>query len=262
MQNDNKPLIFNIQKFSTHDGPGIRTTVFFKGCPLKCLWCHNPESQSYSIQNMKTKEGKIQKVGKTYPVDKLFQEVIKDQIFYDQSGGGVTFSGGEVMTQNINYLIDIVSLLKKRGVSIAIDTCGYAPKKNFEKIMPFVDFWLFDIKLLDSNMHKKYTGKSNELILENLEFLNKHNARIIIRLLIIKDLNSDLKTVEKILFWINEKNINVYRIDILPYHDYGKNKYSQLERECTQNFRVPDDTNIKEIERMIKSKGYNVQIGG
>lgn len=262
MENVKKPLIFNVQKFSTHDGPGIRTTVFFKGCPLRCLWCHNPESQSYSIENMRTKNGKTQEVGKFYPTTKLFQELIKDQIFYDQSGGGVTFSGGEVMTQDIDYLVDIAGRLKRRGVSIAIDTCGYAPRKNFEKVLPYIDLWLFDIKAIESKKHKKLTGKDNQLILENLKFLNEENSKIIIRLLVVGDLNSELDEKKKILFWLDENNIKVERIDLLSYHDFGRNKYNQLDRECTQNFIVPDDDTVKEIERIIKSKGYNVQIGG
>ncbi|HLQ41093.1 MAG TPA: 4Fe-4S cluster-binding domain-containing protein, partial [Tetragenococcus sp.] len=128
-----KPVIFNIQKFSVHDGPGIRSTVFFKGCPIRCKWCHNPESQNYHAELMKNKDGVEETIGKEYPIKELVNELLKDQLFYDQSGGGVTFSGGEVMTQPQHYVVETARRLHGRGINLAIDTCGVAPEENFAK---------------------------------------------------------------------------------------------------------------------------------
>lgn len=262
MVNDKKTYIFNIQKYSIHDGPGIRTTVFFKGCPLRCLWCHNPESQTYEKEVMIDESGVKKTIGKCFSINELFNEIIKDQIFYDESGGGVTFSGGEVMTQNMDYIVEMSSLLKRRGIHLAIDTCGYAPKKNFEKMLPYVDLWLYDIKAFSIEKHKKYTGKDNKLVLENLKFLSENNAKIIIRMIVIGDVNSDIDYAENVMNWLIDNKINVEEIALLPYHDFGRNKYKQLERECTQNYRVPEKLEIETIKNYILSKGFRVQVGG
>jgi len=201
----NKAMIMNIQKFCVHDGPGIRTTVFFKGCPLNCIWCHNPESQNFNkeimfdyekcntcgecVKRCKSKAIKITKenlsydpslcsfcekcidfcinnarslVGKKFSISQLMKEIEKDMVFYEESGGGVTLSGGEVMGQ-IDFVEELVKKCHRKGISVAIDTCGHTPFKNFQKILDYVDIFLYDIKLMDSNKHKKYVGVSNEL---------------------------------------------------------------------------------------------------
>lgn len=262
MEFEKKTYIFNIQKYSTHDGPGIRTTVFFKGCPLRCLWCHNPESQSYEPEYMVEENGLKKQVGRYYSVNELFKELIKDQIFYDESDGGVTFSGGEVMAQDMEYVLEISRLLKRRGIYLAVDTCGYAPKRNFEKMLSYVDLWLYDIKAFSMDKHKLYTGKGNDLILENLKFLSDNNAKIIIRMIIIEGVNSSIEYIQKVINWLVDNNIKVEEINLLPYHDFGRNKYKQLERSCTQNFMVPDKQEVETIKNYIISKGFKVQIGG
>ena len=194
-----KATIFDIERNSHVDGPGIRTIVFFKGCNLRCTWCHNPESQSGKQQMMFYKDkckgcGKCKEFcpnhlencdlcgnctfycpvdarkvcGKEYAVDEVFAEIIKDKSYYDNSGGGVTFSGGECMLQ-IDFLAEILKKCKENGIHTAVDTAGHIPFERFEKILPHTDLFLYEIKMFDSEMHKKYVGVDNELILENLK---------------------------------------------------------------------------------------------
>ena len=174
-------VIFDLKKFAVHDGPGIRTTVFFKGCPLKCRWCHNPEGRHPELQaafrgtrntgEKSTDTTKDAMIGRTVSVQQLMREIKKDEIFYDQSGGGVTFSGGEPMMQ-IDFLFEILTACRKEGIATAVDTCGFTSYENFTRILPLVDLFLYDIKLIDDRTHKKYAGQSNRVILENLEKLS------------------------------------------------------------------------------------------
>lgn len=256
------PYVFNIQKFSTHDGPGIRTTIFFKGCPIKCLWCHNPESQNYEAETMLTKDGKEEVVGEQYSVRELVKKVQKDQIFYDQSGGGVTLSGGEVMTQDMDYIEALVKELHRVGISVAIDTCGVAPTKNFERILPYVDLFLYDLKFISSQLHKKYTGASNTIVLKNLRFLSEHQANVNLRLIMLAQINTEKEAIDGIHFWLKENHINVSSVSLLPYHDFGQDKYRRLERPCTQNFEKPTDEQLEEIKDSFQNAGYLVKIGG
>ena len=207
--------IFDIQRNSYVDGPGIRTTVFFKGCNLRCAWCHNPESQSPKPQMMFYKNkcmgcGKCKEkcpnhlescelcgkctlycphdareiCGKEYTVDEVMREILKDKAFYDHSGGGVTFSGGECMLQ-IDFLEDLLKECQKNGIHTAVDTAGYVPFEQFEQILPYTELILYDIKCFDSEKHKQYTGVGNELILENLKRLLATDKSVWIRIPII-----------------------------------------------------------------------------
>ncbi len=258
----NVPYIFNIQKFSVHDGPGIRTTVFFKGCPLKCLWCHNPESQNYQEELAVDNEGKKEILGKQYSITELVKILQKDHIFYDQSGGGVTFSGGEVMTQNMDYVVELAKALHRLGISVAIDTCGYAPNENFARVLPYTDLFLYDLKLIQSKTHKQFTGVPNELILENLKYLSEQKANVFLRLILLKDVNTDISSIEQIKDWLKKENISVSKINLLPYHDFGRDKYQKLQRECTQNFEKPTDEDLAQIKTFFEQNGYSVTIGG
>ena len=260
-------LITDIQKYSIHDGDGIRTTVFFKGCRLRCVWCHNPETQSYkkellfdqekcvgcgacvaacpngavSMQDAKavTDRSKctacgecidyclqnIREVaGREYSVSELVKELRKDEMFYEESGGGVTLSGGEVMTADMDYVEELVKQLHRIGISVTIDTCGQAPYKNFERILPYVDTFLYDIKTMDNEVHKAYMGTGSELILENLEKLNKAGARIYIRIPTIKEVNGTDESMNAIIAYLQEKNIHAAQVNLLPYHTTGSGK--------------------------------------
>ncbi|MEG0283232.1 MAG: glycyl-radical enzyme activating protein [Erysipelotrichales bacterium] len=258
-----KPYIFNIQKFSVHDGPGIRTTIFFKGCPIKCKWCHNPESQNYQPELMENKEGIKQEVGKQYEIEELVKIVQKDQIFYDQSGGGVTLSGGECFSQNPEYIISLVKELDRIGVSVAIDTCGEFNYESYKEIIPLVDIFLYDLKFLDDSLHIKYTEASNKLVLDNLIKLNDVNANINLRMILLEGINSNDKSINDIISWLKANKIRINNINLLPYHVFGSDKYRRLERiHDEEEFEAPSEQRLNEIDALLNEAGYQVKIGG
>ena len=263
-----KAMIFDIQRNSYVDGPGIRTTVFFKGCNLRCKWCHNPESQSFDKQMMFYKDkctgcGKCREVcpnhlqscdfcgkcelycpsdarkicGKDYTVDEVFEEIIKDKAFYDNSGGGVTFSGGECMLQ-LDFLREILEKCKSAGIHTAVDTAGNVPWKSFEKILPFTDLFLYDIKAFGAELHRKGTGVSNELILENLKNLSGR-ADIIVRIPVIGGYNDNDEEIRQIADFL--KQIKIIKAKLLPYHAMGEHKYTALGRN-PESFNIPNNS--------------------
>ena len=298
-----KALIFNIQKFSVHDGPGIRTTIFFKGCPLTCQWCHNPESQSYqkeilidsdrcslcgrceehcSQQAIHKINGKVlydkskcnycgscmdycynnvrEIAGQEYTVPELMIEIQKDKVFYEQSGGGVTLSGGEVMTQ-IDFVHELVQSCKAQGITVVIDTCGYVPRENFLRILGEVDLFLYDIKIMESNKHQQYMGKDNSLILENLKLLSSNGAVIQLRLPLIEGINTNDEHIQMIINFISD--LSIHSINLLPYHHMGKDKYKKLQLEYPlEEFSRPSEERLREIQTMFIKKNYQVKIGG
>lgn len=256
------PTIFNIQKFSTHDGPGIRTTIFFKGCPIRCEWCHNPESQVFGPEIMLNKYGKEEVIGKDYSIRELVKKIQADQIFYDQSGGGVTFSGGEVMAQDMDYVVELAKECQRMGISVAIDTCGVAPQKNYERILPYADLFLYDLKFINSQLHHLYTGAGNDMVLSNLRYLSDQKAVIDLRLILLDEVNADEQTARNIVGWLYEQGIHVSEISLLPYHDFGRDKYKRLNRECTQNFIKPSDEQVAHIKKVYETAYYQVTIGG
>ena len=275
----NKAIFFDIQRNSFVDGPGIRTTVFFKGCNLRCAWCHNPESQSAKPQMMFYKDkctgcGKCKSVcpyhleqcelcgkctlycpvdarkvcGKEHTVDEVLKEVLKDKAFYETSGGGVTFSGGECMLQ-IDFLAEILKKCKENGIHTAVDTAGHIPFESFEKILPYTDLFLYDIKIFDSQKHKQYVGVSNELILENLKKLFERKAKLWIRIPIIPDVNDSIEEIQKIKDFL--KTIGTAeKIELLPYHAMGENKYRAIGKE-PQIFKTPDAENMKRLKEIL-----------
>ena len=275
----NKAIFFDIQRNSFVDGPGIRTTVFFKGCNLKCAWCHNPESQSAKPQMMFYKDkctgcGKCKSVcpyhleqcelcgkctlycpvdarkvcGKEHTVDEVLKEVLKDKAFYETSGGGVTFSGGECMLQ-IDFLVEILKKCKENGIHTAVDTAGHIPFESFEKILPYTDLFLYDIKIFDSQKHKQYVGVGNELILENLKKLFERKAKLWIRIPIIPDVNDSIEEIQKIKDFL--KTIGTpEKIELLPYHAMGENKYRAIGKE-PQIFKTPDAENMKRLKEIL-----------
>lgn len=271
-------VIFDIERNSFVDGPGIRTTVFFKGCNLKCAWCHNPESQDFKPQMMFYKDkckgcGKCKEIcpapdkctlcgkctfycpvdarkvcGKEYTVDEVFAEIIKDKSYYENSSGGVTFSGGECMLQ-IHFLCEILKKCKNAGIHTAVDTAGHIPFESFEKILPYTDLFLYDIKCFDSEKHKKYVGVGNELILENLKKLFSANAKIWIRIPIISDINDSIEEMQLIKDFL-DKNGMPEKIELLPYHAMGENKYAAVGR-ITQRFAPPNENMLKALKAVF-----------
>lgn len=219
-------IIFDLQKFAVQDGPGIRTTVFFKGCPLRCLWCHNPESKhSHSeILQINTNCGtqKSEAIGYTISVDDLMYEISKDQIFYEESGGGVTFSGGEPMMQ-VGFLEQLLRECKNRNYHTALDTTGYADWPDFEKISGLVDIYLYDLKLMDDCAHQENTGVSNRLILDNLRGLDDIRAHIILRVPLIPGITDTRENLAAIREFIKPLK-NIREINLLPYNKLGEDK--------------------------------------
>lgn len=298
-----KGTIINIQKYSVHDGPGIRTTVFFKGCPLSCWWCHNPESQIKEHEIMffyekctgcgvckkrcprdavRIIEGKSfieeekcilcgkcmdfcpnnakELVGKDLTKEEILKEIIKDEIFYEESGGGVTFSGGEPMLY-ADFLDDILTQCKVRGIHTAIDTSGYVSWNSFEKLKDKVDLFLYDIKLMDSEKHKKYTGVDNKIILDNLKNLSDTGNNLVIRMPIICGVNDDEDNIDKSIEFI--KKLNVIEVNLLPYHKIGMDKYKKLKMEYKlSGNEKPSEDKMAEIVKKFKDAGIKVKIGG
>lgn len=270
--------IFDIVRNSFVDGPGIRTTVFFKGCNLKCAWCHNPESQSVKPQMMFYEDkckgcGKCTEVcptpenctlcgkctfycpvdarkvcGKEYTADEVFAVVIKDKAYYDNSGGGVTFSGGECMLQ-MDFLLEILKKCKENNIHTAVDTAGHIPFENFEKILPYTDLFLYDIKIIDTEKHKQYVGVGNELILENLKKLFKAKVKIWIRIPVISDINDSAEELQIIKDFLDE-NGEPEKIELLPYHAMGENKYAAIGKK-TRRFTPPDEEKLKELKAVF-----------
>ena len=268
-----KGIIFDIERNSFVDGPGIRTTVFFKGCNLRCAWCHNPESQLCEkeilfYKNKCTGCGRCKDLtiddenficfsdakeicGKEYTVDEVFAEVIKDKAFYETSGGGLTFSGGECMLQ-IDFLFEILKKCKENGIHTAVDTAGYIPWESFKKILPYTDLFLYDIKAMNNETHKEYTGVTNTLILENLAKLLKSNVCVWVRVPVVPEVNDNEDEMKNIN---NFFELNGYpeKIELLPYHAMGEHKYSALGK-TEEKFDVPDDEKVKKLKELFTRK--------
>lgn len=209
--------IFNIQKFSLHDGPGIRTSIFFYGCNLRCKWCANPECF--------TPNNQVAKIQRWNHID-LLHEVLKDKCFYDKSGGGVTLTGGECLLQHV-FIIDFCKELRKNNIHIAIETAGNIDDYIFKKIINLVDFIFFDCKHYSDEVHKKGTGTSNVRILSNLSYLAKHSDNYCVRIPIIPQFNDTLSDAYQFCALFEE--LGVKQVELLPFHQYGENKYNQLE---------------------------------
>jgi len=296
-------LIFNIQKFSIHDGPGIRTTVFFKGCPLNCLWCHNPESQDVNKEILydknkcvlcgkckevcptnaiKIEDGKLttdknkcnfsgecviyciygarEIVGKEYSVDDVMKEVIKDKIFYEQSNGGVTVSGGEPLMQ-IEFVQELLMRLKVENIHTAVDTSGAVNFDILKRVAKYTDLFLYDLKLIDDEKHKEYIGVSNKNIIENLINLSKIHSNINIRLPIIGKVNDNIEHIEKVLELL--KDLNIKKVNLLPYHSIAKHKYEKLGLFYEdEKMSVPSEAKMNSFKEMFEKNGYIVKIGG
>jgi len=285
------------------DGPGIRTTVFFKGCNLRCLWCHNPEciSSSFSVQLLKEacklcgkcetvcknaghifKAGSheinrrncagcgdcayycpasaVSVIGKAWSPEDLVKEVLKDRMYFETSGGGVTFSGGEPML-NPDYLKEVLKLAKEAGLNTAVDTAGNVPFESFEKILEYTDIFLYDIKIWDEEKHRQATGVSNRLILDNLRKLTDAGAQVFIRTPVIMEWNGRLEEFENISSYLAALKNPVKLIQLLPYHSYGAGKYETLGLENKIEDHTPPTQEFMEAAlKPYLEKGLPAQI--
>ena len=338
-------IVFNVQKYSLHDGDGIRTTFFFKGCPLACKWCHNPEGWSPDPQLFvypnrckscglcgqicpaKRRQdalaglgaqvvgsapfesaastagstastagstapttvstaptagstvadgctacgacvdvcvhGAREVAGRLYTPEELIRIAVRDMAFYQVSGGGVTLSGGEVMAQDRGFLLALARGLKREGIDLAIDTCGYAPFEAFEDLAPYVDVFLYDIKFVNSELHMLYTGRDNRLILENIKRLSDSGARIHARIPVIggvNDCDSEMAAISRYI----AGNVRVERINLLPYHAIGRDKYTRFGMVEEDNaFFTPSNERMEELADRFRRDGHaDVRIGG
>ena len=297
-------IIFDIKKYAIHDGPGIRTTIFFKGCPMRCSWCHNPESWSQQPEPMFremrcTKCGRCVEVcpehaiefinelprtdtticcrcgscivtcpgqardiaGKQVTVDEVIAEIVKDKVFYDESNGGATFSGGEPLMQP-DFLMGLLEQCRNRGVHTAVDTCCYASGSVIKKIAPLANLFLCDVKHINPDKHKQFTGVENGQILENLSFLTKSNCPVIIRIPIVPGFNDTVEEIGAIVEFIKSLK-TIQQIDLLPYNSGGVSKTRRLGRsgEILDRQR-PGETIMQTLAANIRREGFDVNIGG
>ena len=265
----NKGLIFDIRRFSVHDGPGIRTTVFLKGCPLNCWWCHNPESRSFSqkttIRHLKSGEeffDKEETTGTWMTPEELFRELIRDEVFYNESSGGVTFSGGEPLLQ-LPFLRDALSLLKDCDIHTTVDTCGYSDEANFRQIIPVTDLFLYDLKIMDEEEHIRFSGVSNRIILSNLKMLYKEHKEVIIRFPVIPGINDTKENVDATLKFLLPFQDRFKEINLLPYHSLAKEKYARFGVE--NKLSALGDMKTEELEPLrirFENAGFQVKVGG
>lgn len=281
-------MIFNIQKCSIHDGSGLRTLVFFKGCPLHCVWCANPESQNYEKEIMESpakcvgcglcktvcpkgaisEDGTIDRnlcdncmkcvdvcyaesrrpAGKDYTIDDLYKEIEKDKPFYKLYGGGVTFSGGEPLTHG-DYLEKIAKKCKANGVSVAVESCGFADYDSFAETLQYIDFMFMDVKIFDTDKHKEYTGQGNELILDNIRKISEAGIPITIRTPIIPGITDSNDNIRKIAEFVGSLP-TVKEYELLPYHNFGESKYKALGRDyMLKGMEPPEDEAVRSLVR-------------
>lgn len=260
-------LIFDIRSFSVHDGPGIRQTVFLKGCPLRCLWCHNPESQENIIETMTSKRKlggqtfmRTEEVGKLMSVEEVMQSIENDIPFFEESGGGVTLSGGEPLMQP-EFTSALLKACHKLYIRTAIDTSGFAEPDIIEMVLPYTDLFLYDLKLADNEAHKQYTGVSNRPVLENLKKISGSGKPIFIRIPLIAgitDTEENLSGLKNII----EQTQGICRIDLLPYHAIAKSKYERMGKSCLhQAGNGYDQSKAQEIKAYFKNTVHTVTIG-
>lgn len=284
-----KAIISDIKRFAVHDGDGIRTTVFFKGCSLKCVWCHNPEGISFKPQ-LAYYENKCISCGECVPVcsqnahkiadighlfdrdlciacgncvekclgsaltfygkevtvEELLPILLEDKDFYETSAGGVTVSGGECLCQ-ADFCAELLKALKEKGINTAVDTCGFVPKEAIDKVLPYTDMFLYDIKAIDEDVHIKCTGQPNKQILENLKYIDSCGKTIEVRIPYVPDYNDN--QIDKIAEFLKSLK-NVKAVKVLPYHNYAGSKYSALNMENT----LPELLPLNEETKIAQDK--------
>jgi len=295
-------LIFDVQRYSIHDGPGIRTTVFFKGCPLRCWWCHNPEGIDSGKELMYFEykclhcgtcahvcpmgaiefdgipiirrsmciacgscsaacpSDALKLIGKEYTVGELMKEIERDVLYFDNSGGGVTFSGGEPLYQH-EFLLEVLKECKKIDIHRTLDTSGFAPQEVLASVADYVDLFLYDLKLIDEKEHIKYTGVSNAQIKENLRFLVDYGRAkdVIIRFPVIPEITDTADNVEALAEFISSIK-GLKEIDLLPFHDISE-KYNRLDKDYKMTVhKSPSRERLMEIKRKFEAIGLYVKL--
>ncbi len=288
-----KATVFEIKRFAVHDGDGIRTTVFLKGCPLRCVWCHNPEGIGFKPQLAyythrciscgecvavcptgahKISDGMhkfdrdkciscgacvdvclgdaLTLYGKDMSVDDLMPLLLEDREFYENSGGGVTISGGECLMQ-ADFCAELLARLKSEGISTAVDTCGLVTRETLDKVIPYTDVFLYDVKAIDEDVHIKCTGRSNKQILENLRYLDERNCKIEIRIPYVPEYNDG--EIQKIADFLSELK-NIVKVRVLPYHNYAGSKYEAIDMQNSLPEKLPTDEAIEKASSLFEKK--------
>lgn len=257
-----KGRIFDIQRFSIHDGTGIRTIVFLKGCILRCRWCCNPESQEFDIQTMMV-QGKPKIIGEDTTVEKVMEIVEKDRTYYRRSGGGLTLSGGESLCQP-EFARDLLRAAKEAGINTALESTALMPFERIEMVLPYLDQYLMDLKHVNTAKHKEFTGRSNELVLENAKKIAESGmTNLVIRVPVIPGFNDRVDEIEAIAKYAAGLK-GVTKMHLLPYHRLGQDKYDGLGREYLMKDVLPpsNDYMLKLQEAASRVSGLDCQIGG
>ncbi|MEG0368537.1 MAG: glycyl-radical enzyme activating protein [Hungatella sp.] len=301
--NRDTALIFNIQQCSLHDGPGIRTTVFFNGCPLTCPWCCNPESAALHSVLMHDKRdcincGRCQKIchtgaiqivegcwsihkdlcdtcgacvtvcpnevlelsGQIYEIDEVLKEILKDKAFFQKSGGGVTFSGGEALMQ-IDFIEHLAGLLHKEGIQIACETTGQAAPGKFKRLLEAVDFFLIDMKHYDAEKLQRVCNGNYKLIHDNTVSIIESGKPVVGRIPIIPGFNNSHEDIEKFAEYANQ--VGIKEIHLLPFHQFGELKYDRLQKEyAMRDYAALNKNDLLADADYLKNLGFSVQIGG
>jgi pyruvate formate lyase activating enzyme len=285
-------LVFNVQRFSIHDGPGLRSTVFMKGCPLRCLWCHNPESQSPHPTLIRMRHrcmscgrcsedelaqpvvtgrtaadvaacptGALQAVGQAIELTELVGTLLRDRIFFDESGGGVTFSGGEPLLQAA-FVTECLRNLQSEGVHTALDTCGFARWQDLREAAQHADLVLYDLKLMDDARHKAATGVSNQLILQNLRALTSIHDTIWVRVAVIPGVNDDEANLDATAAFLQTLP-GIRRVDLLPYHAAGEAKFARVGMTYSlHGTPSPSTDHLESLAARVRASGLATTIGG
>jgi pyruvate formate lyase activating enzyme len=245
--------IFDVKRFSAHDGPGIRSTVFLTGCPLRCAWCHNPESFTNGEET-----GTHFRV-RDVTVPGLVRELERDVPYYDISGGGVTLSGGEPLLQSA-FVIELLRACRKRELHTALDTCGHVEPAVLSEAASLSDLILYDLKAMDTNVHREWTGAGNRRILDNLQLLNGLPVEVWIRLPLIPGVNDDARNLEAMIALLS--NTRFRRVSILPYHRIAAAKYQRLGLPNRMDgVDPPSPDRIEEIRARFTAAGFNTRVG-
>jgi pyruvate formate lyase activating enzyme len=262
--------IFDIKRYSINDGPGIRTTIFFKGCPLNCWWCHNPESQrklpeefsGCSLRwNFSPDETGKDMIGSAASVADIMEVIQKDIPFYDQSKGGVTFSGGEPLLQH-EFLTSLLIECRKRDIHTAVDTSGYADISIIKSIAPLTDLFLYDLKLISEKLHIDYSGVSNKIILDNLSYLTDSGKKVIIRIPIIPGITSSDENIKNIIDFVSGLK-TIWGVSLLPFHKTGFTKYEKMNKiNKLPLIEPPSEEYMIELKDQFTRAGFNTGIGG
>jgi pyruvate formate lyase activating enzyme len=263
-------LIFSVKKYSIHDGPGIRVTFFMKGCPLRCMWCHNPEGISPYPESVKytrrigDKEfSGMEEVGKYFSVEDILEIIEKERVFINQSKGGVTFSGGEPMMQT-DFLLDTLKACKSNGYHTAVDTSGYSSPENYRAVIPFTDLFLFDIKHLDEARHFESAGASNTGILDNFRLLLESGKDIMVRIPVIPGFNDDFDHMTRLKNFIKStKSASLKKINLLPFHKIGSSKYKRFNLPYRMDqVEPPSKDRMIELKNFFRDTEIKIKIGG